>query len=223
VAGGTLEQGIGPERGGSVIDLLASAGRFITMPDGSSEIKSMLLHRDPLTRERTLVIEFPPRFSRSRPGRYQAGEEILVLAGELLLDQLRLRSRDWAWLPPGLLRSRMSAPSGCIAYAWFSGPTEWERSDEQRPGPAARSEPLGSTPRLLRGDLPGDGPWRSGLFAAGHSVTGPAEVLDLDSFAWRRLKTGETRPAGLGTSFVRWAVPGRNDNPDPPALSTGGC
>lgn len=204
--------------GESVIALLASAGKPVAMPDGSSKITSVLLHRDPVTRARSLAVEFPPGFARVAAGRYQAGEEVVVLAGELLLGTVTLRSGDWAWLPPGLLRRQMSAPSGCTVYAWFSGPAQWTRCEEQqRPGhqpdsglvhsERLRSESLRGRPRSLRGGSPADEPGRSALVAAGELVSGPAELLSLDDVIWRRLSDGESRAAGPGHTLVRWDSP----------------
>lgn len=198
---------------GLVLDLLATAGRPVPMPDANSEVRSVLLHLDEQTRARTLAVEFPPGFSRPVPGRYQAGEEVLVLTGELDLAGMTLAAGDWAWLPPGLLRCNLSCSPGAAVYAWFSGRASWQRSDgDAPPGPPARSESLRdgrAQPRPLRAGSTGDGPGSSAVVAAGTEVAGPAELLDLADFEWHRLTGGQRRLAGPGPALVRWPEPPR--------------
>lgn len=192
---------------GLVLDLLAAAGRSVPMPDANSEVRSALLHRDEQTRARTLVVEFPPGFCRPVAGRYQAGEEFLVLAGELDLAGRKLVAGDWAWLPPGVLRRNFSSVPGAIVYAWFSAGNEWQASDEELPCPPMRTESLGlgqAAPRSLRSTAAGDGPGASAVLALGTEVVGPAELLDLASFEWRRLAAGESWLTGPGPALVRW-------------------
>src|SRR5258707_13656794 len=126
---------------GSVVDLLAARGRVVPMPDASSEIQSVLLHRDEQTRGRTLTVRFPAGFTRTRPGRYQASEELLVLAGELRMEGLHLRAGDWAWGPPLLLRRDLTAAAGATVYAWFSSSNDWEPDEQDTLGPVARPAP----------------------------------------------------------------------------------
>lgn len=194
--------------GRPITGLLASSGRPVPMPDASSDVRSVLLHRDPVTRARTLAVEFPSGFTRPVAGRYQVGEEVVVLAGELRLTRLPLAAGDWAWLPAGLLREDFSSPGGCLVLAWFSGPADWQRAPrEHRQGPPARTEPLGTRPRPLRGGAAGDGPGRSALVAAGAEVTGPAELLSLADSGWRWLPAGQRQAAGPGLAFARWHGP----------------
>ena len=206
--------------GGSVTDLLAKAGRPVPMPDANCEIFSVLLHRDERTRARTLVVRFPAGFSRTAAGRYQAGEELLVLSGELCLAGLRLIAGDWAWLPPRLLRRDLSAEHGALVYAWFSGGNDWEPSEEDYRGPPARTVPVGvirAEPRKLRGGGVGDGPGSSATVAAGRPVAGPAELLDLSTFAWTRIEADERHVTGPGPAFVRWQEPSAARHPLPGA------
>lgn len=193
--------------GGSIIDLLATAGRSIPMPDANRDVRSVLLHRDAQTRARTLAVDFPAGFARPVAGRYQAGEEILVLSGELNLAGMRLTAGDWAWLPPRLLRRDFSSGPGVVVYAWFAGGNDWQRSAEELPGPPARTQAVAgqAVPRRLRGDADGDGPGSSAIVAAGEEVTGPAELLDLTTFGWTRIEAGQRQLTGPGAAFVRWS------------------
>jgi hypothetical protein len=197
--------------GGSVIDLVAKSGRSVPMPDANSGIRSIMLYRDERTRARTLTVEFPPGFSRQEPGRYPAAEELLVLSGELDLAGVHVRAGDWGWLPHGILRRGMSSSSGAVVYAWFSDTPDWERSNEDLAGPPARTERVGganATARQLRGvGAVGDEPGCSAIVAPGDEVVGPAELLDLASYSWTYLKSGERQKAGPAPAFVRW--PGR--------------
>jgi hypothetical protein len=191
---------------GSIMDLLTVAGRSVPMPAANTAIKSVLLHRDE-SRARTLAVHFPAGFSRPALGRYQAGEELLVLAGALSLAGLRLEAGDWAWLPPELPRTGLSSERGAIVYAWFSAGNDWEACDDSYDGPPARMVPVGlvdPAPRQLRGASAGDGPGSSAIVAAGQEVTGPAELLDIATLAWARIEADEQHRTGPGQALVRW-------------------
>ena len=194
-----------------ILELLAASGRNVPMPGASGPIRSVMLHLDERTRARTLAVEFPAGFARPVAGRYRAGEELLVLSGELELDGMRLEPGDWAWLPPGLLRRRLSSRGGAVVYAWFSAGNDYEPSDRSLPGcPPARSERVGTgdaSSRPLRDGGRGDGPGRSAIVSAGEEVTGPADVLMLDSLAWSRLEAGDRVLTGPRSAFVRWTGP----------------
>jgi hypothetical protein len=191
---------------GSIMDVLATSGRPVPMPDANAPIKSVLLHRDK-SRARTLAVQFPAGFSRPGTGRYEAGEELLVLAGELSLAGLRLEAGDWAWLPPRLPRGNLSSKRGAIVYAWSSAGNDWQACDDSYSGPPARMVPVGLVhpePRELRGAWAGDGPGSSAIVAAGQRVGGPAELLDLVTLAWTRIETDELHQIGPGPALLRW-------------------
>ncbi|HVB46719.1 MAG TPA: hypothetical protein VNF47_28970 [Streptosporangiaceae bacterium] len=203
--------------GGSIIDLLGTAGRPVPMPDANSDIRSALLHRQPATRARTLIVEFPAGFCRSACGRYPAGEELLVLSGQLSLADLHLTTGAWAWLPPRFVRRNLTAEHGALVYVWFSGGNDWERCDDgDCGGPAARTTRVGlisAEPRELRGSDASACHGRSAVLAAGHLVAGAAEVLDLSNLAWTRIEADEQLVCGPGPAFVRWDEPAPRNSP----------
>jgi hypothetical protein len=191
---------------GSIMDVLATSGRTVPMPDANAPIKSVLLHRDK-SRARTLAVQFPAGFSRPGTGRYEAGEELLVLAGQLNVAGLRLEAGDWAWLPPRLPRSSLSSQRGAIVYAWFSAGNDWQACEDSWTGPPARMIPVGLVhpePRELRGTSAGDGPGSSAIVAAGQQAAGPAELLDLVTLGWTRIEAGELHQIGPGPALLRW-------------------
>lgn len=191
----------------SVIATLAAAGRTVPMAGASTGITSALLRLDARTRARTLVVEFPAGFSRAESGRYQAGEEFLVLSGALEIAGLNLMAGDWAWIPPRVLRGDFSAPGGAVVYAWFSAGNEWEPSDEPAAGLGIRRATIGLgsvQPVSLRGDLDSDEPGASAVLPPGTDVAGPSELLNLVDLSWTRLEDGERCSTGADAALVRW-------------------
>ena len=182
------------------------SGRSVPMPDANVEIRSVLLQRNPDTRARTMIAQFPPGFARPVAGHYDAGEELLLLSGTLSLAGLELREGDWAWIPPGVLRADFSTATGAVVLAWFSAGNDWIRGGDHIG--SSRRESVGwdsyAAPRPLRSGRPTEGPGRSAVVGSGAVVAGPAELVDLPPLSWCALDAGESTAVGCST-FVRWA------------------
>jgi quercetin dioxygenase-like cupin family protein len=181
-------------------------GRTVPMPDANLDIRSVLLQRNPQSRARTMIAEFPPGFDRPVPGHYAAGEEVLLLRGMLTVGTLDLCEGDWAWIPPGVLRAGFSTATGAVAFAWFSGGNDWIRGGDGLAG--SRQEPVGwaadAVPRPLRSGGSADGPGSSAVVGRGTPVSGPAELVDLGTRCWRALDVADSVTVQSST-FVRWA------------------
>ena len=190
----------------SVLDLLARNGSSVPMPGAELQIRSLMLHLDQRSRARTLVVEFPPGFTRNESGYYPCGEEVLVLAGRLHVAGLILGLGDWAWLPPGMLRRGLQSEDGATVYAWFSGRNDWNPSEEGQSNFSARRVQLGlsaATPGPLRGGKNGDAQGASAVERPGAHIAGPAEILNLERLTWRMVDNCDTAVAGPGPSLVR--------------------
>lgn len=187
----------------------APTGPSVPMPDANSEITSVLLHRDPSTRARTMITGFPAGFERPVFGHYDAGEELLLLSGALTISGMTLHEGDWAWLPPGVLRHDFRSESGAVVFAWFSAGNDWIRGGEGVPHAARRTFvglSASSPTQSLRGGVDGDGPGRSAVVSAGAQVDGPAEVVELGAGSWQAVAAGEAYTP-TGACFVRWPTP----------------
>lgn len=191
----------------STVALREQLGREVPMPDAEASIRSTLLRLDPQVRARSLLVSFPAGFARRVAGHYEAGEELLLLAGELHIGALVLSPGDWAWLPPRVPRAELTSPQGATVFAWFSASNEWirGRSDAES---SARTQfvglqrSVGSRPLRAEGE---DGvPGHSAVVAAGEIVVGPAEVIELRDPTWHDVAAGEEYRVLDGSAFVRW-------------------
>lgn len=86
--------------------------------DRGIDVVPLASHRDDLV----MLARFPAGFVRGVEGGYHAAETFLVLEGSLELGGRIIRAGELAYVPGEFVRSAMSAPAGCTALAWFSGP-----------------------------------------------------------------------------------------------------
>lgn len=189
-------------------DRLAREGRLVPMPASNAKIASLLLHLDADTRARSLVVQFPAGFARLQPGRYAVGEEFYVLSGALRLNDRELVSGDWCWVPPGALRSEFVSEPGALVYAWFSGRNDFlPASGGQRDTePSLRSRRLTDTTAdlMLRDGEGAAGSGSSALLTAGAPVSGPVEMLELDTCHWSRIEPQRSSNVEGSRALVRW-------------------
>lgn len=90
------------------------------MPGAGSPIQMVLLESS--TAPFAILGRFPAGFDRSVPGGYDAAEEFVVLAGEVVLDdELAIGAGTLAHIGAGRLRRSLRAPEGALVLAWFAG------------------------------------------------------------------------------------------------------
>ncbi|WP_327084916.1 hypothetical protein OIE66_21360 [Nonomuraea sp. NBC_01738] len=161
-----------------MIDLLdAAAGRDFRIPGANLPVRL-----SPLTRSSRLV-RFPPGWARPEVGHYLAGEEFVVLEGELLVSGVTYRAGHHAWLPAGTMRHDSRAPRGALALACFDAEPTWVPSELDEPdGPSLR------TP--LAGVVIPEGGLRltphSLLFDRPAPLDRPAELVTVGTWTWQR-------------------------------------
>lgn len=139
--------------------LVDSAGREFVMRGSTPAVRLARLHADPRTRASVSLVSFPPGWHRPGAGHYLAGEEFVLVHGDLLIGDERFTAGDWAWLAPMTVRAGTSSATGALAVAWFSGPAVWQ--DGAGGGGAAIPPARGSVrrPGRLRGptaEVPGE-------------------------------------------------------------------
>ena len=167
--------------------IIAEQGRSVPMPGGNLPIESVLLHLDKQSRARSLVVRFPAGFTRDAIGHYAAAEDFLVLDGAIELVGERFSAGDWGWVPPNATRWGFSSPEGALVYAWFSQGNEFVEGPGSGGDAATRFSVIEHTGHLRPPD-PVLG--SSALVAADMPVSGPAEILELDTRVWQRLEAG---------------------------------
>lgn len=188
--------------GGSLAELVERDGIAVPMPEANMKIVSAMLHRDPATRSRSLAARFPAGFSRPVAGRYASGEEFLILSGGLRIGDTLFGPGEWCWVPPEHPRPGFGSEEGALLYAWFSGENGFTPAEDAGDGTsglsAVRLEAGDRTLREYSDELGG-----SEVRAEGSEVEGPAELVDLTTWQWRRVESGERAVVGPGAAFVR--------------------
>ncbi|NUT11397.1 MAG: hypothetical protein HOQ38_13070, partial [Nonomuraea sp.] len=119
-----------------LIDLLDAElpGRDVLMPGATLPVRVTPLDGS------TSLVRFPPAWSRPARGHYLAGEEFVVLEGELSISGVAYRAGQHAWLPAGALRHSGAAPGGALTCTFFAGQATWVPSDLDEPdGPTLRT------------------------------------------------------------------------------------
>jgi hypothetical protein len=160
-----------------LIDLLDAGlpGRDILLPGSNLPVRMT-----PLDGSASLV-RYPPGWIRGERGHYLAGEEFVLLEGELLVSGVTYLPGQHAWLPAGALRHSACAPSGALACTFFAGQATWVRSDLDEPdGPSLRT-PL-ETVVIPDGGLPLTP--CSVLLDTPVTLDHPAEVITIPSWTW---------------------------------------
>ncbi|MGW4802319.1 hypothetical protein ACWEPC_58900, partial [Nonomuraea sp. NPDC004297] len=75
------------------------------------------------------LVRFPPGWTRHERGHYLAGEEFVLLAGELRVSGVTYLPGQHGWLPAGTLRHSCAAPGGALAFTSFDGQPTWVRGE----------------------------------------------------------------------------------------------
>jgi hypothetical protein len=91
---------------------------------GGSGLRSKTLSLDPDTGASSLLIEYPAGWSSGADGAPRhlgVDEEFFVLAGELILDDVRYSSKGYAHLPAGFTSRHRSSPGGAVVLNFYSG------------------------------------------------------------------------------------------------------
>lgn len=79
-----------------------------------------LLSRDEQTGACTVLMRYPPGWSREGPEHIVADEEFYVLEGTLRMDDRAYAADCYAFLPAGWTRHRMDSPGGCVILAFYT-------------------------------------------------------------------------------------------------------
>ena len=78
-----------------------------------------MLSRDPIDGACSVLMRYPPGWSREGPEHISADAEFFVLDGSLEMDGLRYCSDHSAFLPAGWTRQTMRSPGGCVLLAFY--------------------------------------------------------------------------------------------------------
>lgn len=160
-----------------LVDLLGAepSGDAVLMPGSTTPVRQARLTCS------SSVIRYPPGWARPQRGHYLAGEEFVVLDGELLVSGVAYPAGRHGWLPAGALRHSGAAPAGALVFSAFAGTAAWVPSDLDEPdGPTLRTPlegvviPAGGlrlTPESVLYDTP-------------EPLDRPAEMIIVGSWTW---------------------------------------
>lgn len=108
----------------TVLDLDASDLTWIehTIAGADLPARMVMLHVDAERGTRTVMVQFPNGWRRDAVGHQPAGEEMVLLSGELGLSGLTATPGDLLVVEPRATRSATSVADDTRALVWFSGP-----------------------------------------------------------------------------------------------------
>ena len=195
-------------------DLRAPAWREFTIEGGDRPVELVRLRRDDDGPGFTVLVRFPPGWSRPGLGYYDVIEEALFLDGEFEMSGTTYGAGDYAWLPSGFARRDSRAPNGALVLAWFSAPNRLLAEPPDDPDSAAadaiqrdwRTEDVVVTPfgpgRLLR-QARQRSAWMVDDLDAGAPATADVELFSLAEHAWTFVAAGATLPDLRGPVYAR--------------------
>lgn len=137
----------------------------------------------------TILGRFPAGFERLTPGGYHAAEEVLLLDGELELEERTYRRGDLVVVPAQFVRTDMRSPKGCVVLAWFAGPADFRPpADLGACADAIASVHVtGASGRLISSDV---AEWSIGDDLVPGDSAPTVEVVAADLSRWARGQAG---------------------------------
>ncbi len=91
-------------------------GHGLARPD----VEYKLLSRDAGDGACSMLMRYPPGWSREGPEHILADEEFFVIEGELEMDGRRYGPDCYGFLPAGWTRQHMTSAEGCVALAFYN-------------------------------------------------------------------------------------------------------
>lgn len=85
------------------------------------DVDARVLSRDEADGSCSLLLRYPPGWSRTATEHLEADEELFVLAGALEINGRRYRPKCYAHLPAGHTRTGQASPEGAVVLTFFSG------------------------------------------------------------------------------------------------------
>lgn len=148
-----------------------------------------MLHAAENGATRTVFVRFPDGWRRDAVGHQPAGEEMLIMSGELTLSGHTAGVGDYLVVEPRATRSATSVTDGTSAVVFFSGPGGgWADGDAEDAGSVTKV-PVAS------GDLRGERPGLVGTTSVASDVAGTTFDTDVD-VCWPAARRFAHVPAG---------------------------
>lgn len=101
--------------------LQAQSLPWLTGVIASRKVEYKYLSRNPDTGACTMLLRYPAAFAQSQRHGLGCAEEMLVLAGSLVLNGQRLGHHGYAYLPPCGRRDQLVSENGAVVLTMFDG------------------------------------------------------------------------------------------------------
>lgn len=164
--------------------------------------RMVMLHASAERNTRTVLVEFPPSWSRDAVGHQPAGEEMVVLAGALSISGHTVRKGSYLLVEPRATRSATSVEDDTRALVWFSGPGGgWTDGAADDPGTISTAPVEVDLSRSPSDRMPGSVSVHVDL--AEQTFPTDVDVLWTDHGRWAHVPSGDVVPALTGTAVVR--------------------
>lgn len=164
--------------------------------------RMVMLHASAERNTRTVLVEFPPAWTRDAVGHQPAGEEMVILAGALSISGQTAPKGAYLLVEPRATRSATSVEDGTRALIWFSGAGGgWTDGPADDAGPISTAPVTTGLSRMPSERMSGSVSVHEDL--SEQTFPTDVDVLWLDHARWAHVSSGDVVPALTGTAVVR--------------------
>lgn len=161
----------------------------------------VMLHADADRQTRTVLVAFPPGWTRDAVGHQPAGEEMVILSGALSMSGLTANLGDYLVVEPRATRAATSVEDGTRAVVWFSGPGGgWTDGEAAEAGTASVSPLAAGEQRGAHAELVGTVTVHDELPEQAFDTD--VDVLWTADSHWVHAPAGTTVPGRAGRAVV---------------------
>lgn len=161
----------------------------------------VLLHADAERQTRTVLVQFPPGWSRDAVGHQPAGEEMVILSGALSISGVTAGLGDYLVVEPRATRAATSVEDDTRAVVWFSGPGGgWTDGEAADAGTASVAALVAGQQRGPHAELVGTVTVHDQL--SEQAFEADVDVLWTADATWAHVPAGDVVPARAGQAIV---------------------
>lgn len=173
-----------------------------TISGSDKPARMVMLHASAERNTRTVLVEFPPAWTRDAVGHQPAGEEMVILAGALSISGQTAPKGSYLLVEPLATRSATSVEDGTRAVVWFSGPGGgWTDGASDDAGAISTAAVEVGLSRAPSDRMPGSVSVHEDL--SEQTFPTDVDVLWPDHSRWAHVASGDLVPALTGTAVVR--------------------
>jgi hypothetical protein len=173
-----------------------------TISGSDKPARMVMLHASAERNTRTVLVEFPPSWTRDAVGHQPAGEEMVILTGSLSISGETAPAGSYLLVEPRATRSATSVEDGTRALVWFSGAGGgWTDGASDDAGAISAAPVDLDLSRAPSERMPGSVSVHEDL--SEQTFPTDVDVLWPDRGRWAHIPSGDLVPALTGTAVVR--------------------